>query len=93
MLADAKFTQDNVPLPPNGLLVARLRPSCGRDGVEEIRCRLCLNRAAPLSFGGGSTGIASECSIGLPGELGASKIISGIALAMACDREQTRVRS
>jgi hypothetical protein len=90
-LADAKLTQDKVPLvPPYGLLVARLRPNCLRDEVEEIRCRLCFSLAFPLSFAGGSIGIASECSIGMSEELAASRTASGRALAMAEDAERSR---
>ena len=88
-LADAKLTQDNAPLlPPYGLLVARLRPNCLRDGVDEIRCRLCFSLAFPLSFAGGSMGIASECSIGISEELAASRITSGKALSMIEDGER-----
>ena len=83
-LGDAKLTQDNAPLLPEyGLLVARLLPSCFREDEDDIRCRLCLNLAFPLSFAGNSMGIASECSIGTSDELAASRITFGKALAMA----------
>jgi hypothetical protein len=82
-LVDAKLTQDNAPLlPPYGLLVARLRPNCLRDGDEDIRCRLCFSLAFPLSFTGCSMGMASECSIGISEELATSRITSGKALAI-----------
>ena len=90
-LAYARLTQDNVPLvPPYGLLVARLRPNCLRDEVDEIRCRLCFSLAFPLSFAGGSIGIASERSIGMAEELATSRIASGKALAMTEKVERSR---
>lgn len=88
-LADAKLTQDIAPLlPAYGLLVARLRPNCLRDGEEEIRCKLCLSLAFPLSFAGGSMGMASECSIAMSDGLVASIITSGKGLAMIADEER-----
>ena len=82
-LGDAKLTQDNAPLlPVYGLLVARLLPNCIKDGVDDIRCRLCFSLAFPLNFAGGSIEIASERSIGISDELAASSITSGKALAM-----------
>jgi hypothetical protein len=90
-LVDAKLTQDNSPLlPAYGLLLARLRPNCLRDGVEEIRCKLCFNLAFPLSFAGGSMGIASERSIGISEDMTVSRVTSGKALAMTTIEKQLR---
>jgi hypothetical protein len=82
-LGDARLTQDNAPLLLTyGLLVARLRPNCLRDGVDDIRCRLCFSLAFPWSLAGGSMGIASECSMGISEETAASRITSDKVLAM-----------
>jgi hypothetical protein len=72
---DAKLTHDNAALLPEyGLLVALLRPSCAREGEEDI-------------LAGGSMRIASERSIGISEEPAASRMTSGNALAMAVKRK------
>lgn len=85
-LGDAKLTQDNEPLPLYGLLVARFRLNCTRDGEEEIRWRPWRSFARPLSFGG-SIGIASECSIGMLELLEACRAALGAGLAMVGNNE------
>jgi hypothetical protein len=70
------------------LLDARFRPSPARDGEDEIRCRPCSSLARPLSLGG-PFAVCSEGPIGLLVEPSASSIMSGIALAMIDDRNES----
>lgn len=83
-LADAKLKEDCAALLLYGLLDALFRPSCARDGEEEIRCRPCRSLVLPLSLVGGPIAMASECSIGIAivAEPSASIIMSDKALAM-----------
>jgi len=86
-LGEAKLTQDSEPLvPPYGLLDARFRPICAREGEEEIRCRFWRSLAFPLSFAGDSIGIASECSIVMLELLASAEIASGIVFAILAAR-------
>ena len=85
-IGDPKLPQDNAPLPPlYGLLVTSLRPNCLREGVDDIRCRLCFILAVPLSLADGSIGMASKCSVAISEELGAERTSSGKVVAMIND--------